>query len=43
MTNRIGTQKDLLAGLRIVVEAEEAEGEEFVATKIQLPAKATKQ
>ena len=36
-----GTQKNLLVGLRIVVEAEEEEGEEFVATKIQLPAKVT--
>jgi hypothetical protein len=37
-----GTQKDLRAGLRIVVEAEEKEDETFIATKIQLPARVTK-
>lgn len=33
-----GTEKDLKAGSRIVVEAEEEEGETFIAVKIQLPA-----
>lgn len=37
-----GSQKDLQAGLRIVVEAEEGEGEKMTAVKIQLPAKAAK-
>lgn len=37
-----GSQSDLQTGLRIVVEAEEEEGEKFVAIKIQLPAKAAK-
>ncbi len=32
-----GTVKDVRSGLRIVVEAEEEEGETFVALTIQLP------
>ena len=32
-----GTVKDLKIGSRIVVEAEEEEGEHFIAVKIQLP------
>ena len=32
-----GTIKDVRSGLRIVVEAEEEEGETFVAVTIQLP------
>ena len=37
-----GTEKDLKTGSRIVVEAEEEEGEKFMAVKIQLPARAVK-
>jgi hypothetical protein len=35
-----GAEKDLKVGSRIVVEAEEEEGEKFVAVRIQLPARA---
>lgn len=35
-----GTEKDLKVGSRVVVEAEEEEGEKFVAVRIQLPARA---
>ena len=35
-----GSTKDLKAGVRAAIEAEEGEGEKFVALTIQLPARA---